>query len=135
MGRARQIQADALSARAFDRVRRIGMTLPKVESSVKYDGSPRLTLGGAFLAGLALDAEPDTLVVRYDLEERDCLLDDAPETYYITDAHAKHPVVLARLSRLDDAALRDLLTVSWKLTRPKARAGATSLRARRVSRP
>jgi hypothetical protein len=121
MGRARRIQADAFSTRAFERVRRIGMTLDGVEATVKYDGSPRLTRGGAFLAGLALDAEPDTLVVRYDLEERDALLEDAPDVYYLTDAHAKYAVILARLSRLDDAGLRDLLMVSWQLTQPKVR--------------
>jgi hypothetical protein len=87
----------------FDEVRIAGLQLPSVAAVTKYDGSPLLKLGGAFLAGLATHptAEPDTLVVRIDPEEREALLDDAPETYYLTDYYRRYPVVLARLSRLD----------------------------------
>ena len=75
------------------------------------------------MAGLAThrSAEPETLVVRADLEERECLLEDAPETYYLTDYYRRHPVVLVRLSRLDRDALRDLLSVSWRLTLAKGK--------------
>jgi hypothetical protein len=66
-------------------------------------------------------AEPGTLIVRVALEDRDALLEDAPETYYLTDYHRRYPVVLARLSRLDEDALRDLLWMSWRLTAVKAR--------------
>ena len=76
------------------------------------------------MAGLAThrSAEPDTLVVRTGFDERACLLEDAPETYYLTDYYRSHPVVLVRLSRIDRDALRDLLAVSWRLTLPKGRA-------------
>jgi hypothetical protein len=60
-------------------------------------------------------AEPATLVVRSGEEEREWLLADAPDTYYLTDYYRPHPVVLARLSHLNRAALRDLLSVSWRL--------------------
>ena len=108
---------------AFAVVREVGLTLAGVESATKYDGSPVLRVGGAFMAGMATDefAEADTLVVRYDLEERDALLEDAPETYYLTDYHRPYPVVLVRLSQIDRAALRDLLSVSYRLTLPKSR--------------
>ena len=71
----------------FEPVRAIGLTLPDVEAATKYDGSPVLKLGGSFLAGLAThpSAEPDTLVVRANREERRHLIEDAPETYYLTD--------------------------------------------------
>jgi len=110
-------------ADAFDAVRRIGLGLPNVEAAVKYDGSPVLRIGGAFMAGLAIhrSAEPHTLVVRVDIEERDALLEDAPDTYYLTDHYRPYPVVLVRLSRVNDDALRDLLAVSRRLTLPKAR--------------
>jgi hypothetical protein len=108
---------------AFDRVRRIGLTLPGVEATTRYDGSPRLTLGGCFLAGLATheSAEADTLVVRTVLEHRELLLEDAPDTYYVTDYYERYPLVLARLSALPDDALRDLLAMSRTLTLAKAR--------------
>ena len=101
----------------------VGLALPDVEATTKYDGSPVLKVGGAFMAGLAThrSAEPDTLVVRIGFEDRKRLLEDAPETYYLTDHYRIHPVVLARLSRVDRDALRDLLCVSWRLTLLKAR--------------
>ncbi len=113
-----QIPADV-----FERVRTVGLALPDVEAATKYDGSPVLKVGGAFMAGLAThrSAEPETLVVRAGFEERQCLLEDAPETYYLTDYYRSHPVVLVRLSRVDRDALHDLLSVSWRLTVPKAR--------------
>ena len=107
---------------AFERVKAVGLTLPDVEASIRYDGSPVLKARGCFMAGLATDltAEPDSLVVRVGFEEREYLLEDAPDTYYLTDYHRKHPVVLVRLSRIDRDALRDLLSVSWRLTVAKS---------------
>jgi hypothetical protein len=111
------------SAATFDIVRTVGLTLPDVESTTRYDGAPVLKLGGAFLAGLAThpSAEPGTLVVRAGFEEREGFLEDAPQTYYLTDSYRPYPVVLVRLSQIDRAALHDVLSVSWRLTAPKAR--------------
>jgi hypothetical protein len=111
------------SSDPFEIVRAVGLTLPHVEAATKYDGSPLLKVLGSFMAGLAThsSAEPATLVVRVDLEQRQCLLRDAPETYYVTDYFERYPVVLARLSRLDRDALHDLLSVSWRLALDKAR--------------
>jgi hypothetical protein len=110
-------------AATFDIVRMVGLTLPDVEAATRYDGSPVLKLGGAFLAGLAThpSAEPGTLVVRAGFDEREGFLEDAPETYYLTDSYRPYPVVLVRLSQIDRAALRDVLSGSWRLTAPKAR--------------
>lgn len=107
----------------FTVVQTVGLTLPDVEIATRYDGSPVLKLDGYFMAGLAThpSAEPNTLVVRCDLEERPLLLEDAPETYYVTDYYRKSPIVLARLGRLDPGALRDLLAMSWHLTAAKTR--------------
>ena len=114
----RQIREDA-----FETVRAVGLTLPNVQATTKYDGSPVLKLGGSFMAGLAThpSAEPDTLVVRVDDEQREWLIEDAPETYYLTDYYRKYPLVLVRLSRIDLDALRDVLSVSWRLTAAKTR--------------
>jgi len=69
-------------------------------------------------------AEPGTLVVRADLEHRDALLEDAPDTYYLTDYYRRYPLVLARLRRLDRDALHDLLSMSRRLTLSKRRAAS-----------
>jgi hypothetical protein len=113
----------ATPADCFEPVRRLGLALPDVEAATRYDGSPVLKLGGCFMAGLAMhpSAEPDTLVVRSGLEERDWLIEDAPETYYVTDYYRRYPLVLVRLSQIDRDALRDVLSVSRHLTSTKAR--------------
>ena len=107
----------------FETVRTVGLALPDVEATTRYDGSPVLKVGGCFMAGLAThrSAEPETLVVRIGSEERESLLEDAPETYYLTDYYRSYPLVLVRLSRIDRDALHDLLSVSWRLTAAKAR--------------
>ena len=120
-------------AEPFAIVRDIGLGLPDVEATMKYDGSPVLKLGGCFMAGLAghPSAEADTLVVRMAIEDRETLLEDAPEIYYVTDYYRPYPIVLARLALLDAAALRDLLTVSWRLTSARSQRRG---RGRRSSR-
>jgi hypothetical protein len=118
---------------AFEVVKAAGLLLQDVEAATKYDGSPVLKMRGCFMAGIAThrSAEPDTLVVRADFEQRECLLEDAPETYYVTDYYRHHPVVLVRLTRIDRAALRDLLAMSWRLTQAKA---DTRRQSRRIGR-
>ena len=107
----------------FEVVRTLGLAMPDVAAATKYDGSPVLKAGGSFMAGLARhpSTEPETLVVRIDLDDRAWLLDDAPETYYVTEYYRPYPVVLVRLARIDRAALIDLLAVSRRLALAKAR--------------
>jgi len=121
---------------AFDLVRRVGLTLPGVNATTKYDGSPVLKVDGRFMAGLAghRTADPNTLVVRADLEDRQCLIDDAPDTYYLTDYYRRYPVILVRLSRVGREALHDLLSVSWRLTLGKAQRSSRSAQ-RLAARP
>jgi len=109
-------------ATSFAIVRDVGITLPGVEAATRYDGTPVLQLHGIFVAGLAThrSAERNSLVVRVDLEERARLIEDAPETYYVTDYYRKYPLVLVRLSHVDRDALHDLLSVSSRLAAAKA---------------
>jgi hypothetical protein len=121
----KQTRTKHTAAEIFETVRAVGLALPGVEAATKYDGSPMLKVGGSFMAGLAMhpSAEPETLVIRADPEERECLMEDAPEAYYLTDYYRNHPVVLVRLSRLDRDALRDLLSMSRRLTLARRRNG------------
>ena len=107
----------------FTLVQDVGLSLQGVEATTKYDGSPVLKVNGIFMAGLAThpSADPDTLVVRAGLEDRERLVEDAPETYYLTDYYRKYPLVLVRLSHVEPDALHDLLSVSWRMTIAKTR--------------
>jgi hypothetical protein len=107
----------------FAPVRAIGLAMTGVEEATRYDGAVVLKAGGSFMAGIASDesAEADTLVVRCAFDDRDLLLEEAPETYYITEFYAKYPLVLVRLSAVTEDALRDLLSVSRRMALAKKR--------------
>lgn len=113
---------------AFEMVRELGCSLPNVQATTRYDGAPVLKVHGVFMAGLAMhpSAEPNTLVVRAGLEEREWLLEDAPETYYVTDFYRRYPLVLVRLSLLNREILRELLAKSWRMTIAKGRRARTT---------
>ena len=115
---------------AFEIVKTVGLALPEVEATTNWAGLPVLRVRGRFMASLAShrSAEPGTLIVRCALDDRERFLEDAPDTYYVTDYYRPYPVVLVRLSHLDRDALSDLLSVSWrmavdKLRRPTRRGG------------
>ena len=115
----------------FDTVRTLGLVLPEVEARTNWAGIPVLKVRRRFMAGLAShrSAESVTLVVRYTIEERGWLLDNVPDTYYLTDYCRPYPRVLVRLSRLNRDALRDLLSVSWRMAMAKTRASPLSHRS------
>ena len=110
-------------ADAFEVVKKLGAGLPHVEAATRYDGSPVLKVAGVFLAGLAThhSAEPNTLVVRADLDEREWFIEDAPDTYYLTDYYRRYPLILVRLQHVSRDALRELLVSSHRLSLPKTR--------------
>jgi len=106
----------------FDLVRTIAMSLPEVEDSTIH-GAPSLKVRGRLLACPAIDksAEPDSLAVRIDIDQRTELLAADGETYYVTDHYLNYPVVLVRLSRIHPDSLRDLLGMSWRFVTAKSR--------------
>lgn len=59
-------------------------------------------------------AEPNTLAVCIDFDQRDELIAEQPRTYYLTDHYVNYPCVLVRLSRIREDALRDLLLMGWR---------------------
>jgi hypothetical protein len=101
----------------FARLKELALAMPDLEAAIKYDGSQVLKVRGCFVAGLAThaSAERGTLVVRAEFDEREWLLEEAPDTYYVTDYYRPYPVVLVRLSHATDDALRDLLATSRRL--------------------
>jgi hypothetical protein len=114
----------------FETVRKIGLALPEVEDSTMY-GKLALKVRGKLLACLAVhkSAEPESLVVRIDLEQRAGLLEEAPETYYVTDHYRNYPAVLVRLSRIPIDQLRDLLGASWRFVTSESKKNQRSSRA------
>ncbi len=119
----------------FDTVRRLALALPNVEASITW-GSPALKIRGSLMACVAIhkSAEPNTLAVRIDFDQRAELMAAEPETYYLTDHYVNYPVVLVRLSAIHPDALRDLLGMSWKFVTSKASGRRRSRRTPKTRR-
>jgi hypothetical protein len=100
----------------FRTVRAIGLKLPGVEEGTMY-GSPALKLRGAMIACMTShkSAERNTLAVRADDAQRDALIAEAPEIYYVKPHYEGYSVVLVRLSRVSPDAMRDLLAGACRL--------------------
>jgi hypothetical protein len=104
----------------FDTVRKIGLALPGVEDGTAY-GNLALKAHGKLLACVPThrSAEPGSLVVKVDLEDRAELLAAAPDVYYVTEHYVGYPTVLVRLSRVNADVLRDLLGMAYKFVTRK----------------
>ena len=68
-------------------------------------------------------AEPNTLVVKMDFAQRDALIEEAPETYYLKDHYVNYPCVLVRLSRVQPDALRDLVQSAYRFVSSGSKKG------------
>ena len=105
----------------FDTVRNIGVALPGVEESTAH-GVPALKVHGKLLACVPANrsAEPDSLVVRVDFDDRAELLAADPDVYYVTEHYVGYNAVLVRLTRVNPDVLRDLLGMAYKFVTRKA---------------
>jgi hypothetical protein len=121
----------------FETVRNLGLGLPDVEESTAY-GCPALKVHGKLMACIPANpsAEPGSLVVRVDFNERAELLAEAPDVYYVTDHYVGYDAVLIRLSRINHDMLKDLLGMAYKFVtrsvapRPPARRRRAPLKNR-----
>ena len=80
-------------------------------------------------------AEPNSLVVMVDFAEREALIEDAPDTYYLKDHYVNYPCVLVRLDRIRLDALRDLVAGAYRFVSAKTRRKPVSGTRRRSDRP
>ena len=122
----------------FDTVREIGLKLPGAVVGTAY-GSPMLRVNGRIFAGIAINkqAEPNSLMVYVaDFDQRDALIEEDPDTYYVRPHYEAYPVVLVRLTRVTREALEDLVRGAHRvvsLKRPaRARARKSTSQRQRV---
>ena len=97
-------------------MRQIALTLPGAEEGTSY-GTPACKVKGKLFARLHQDGE--SLVVGVDFEEREILMNAAPEKFYITDHYLNYPWMLVRLSAVRPDEIRDLLVQSWRRAAPR----------------
>lgn len=104
----------------FGRVRKAAAGLPDIEETTSW-GAPALKVRGKMFVCQAINkqAEPNTLVVRMDIAQRDALIEEDPAVYYLKDHYIDYPCVLVRLARVHPDALRDLVQTAYRFVSPK----------------
>jgi hypothetical protein len=122
---------------SFRTVESIGRALPDVEVATTW-GTPALKVRGKMFVCIASNksAEPNTLVVMMDFPDRDALIEEDPDTYYLKEHYLNYPCVLVRLSRVHIDALRDLVNgahrfVSTRMHRRRGSATSAAPKPRR----
>lgn len=104
-----------MSKVTFDTLRKIANKLPGVEDGAAF-GKQALKVDGKLLACVPShkSAEPDSLALPIDPDDRAELIAAAPEVYYAPEHYLSYPMVLVRLSRVDPGVLRDLLGMAHR---------------------
>ena len=99
----------------FADVRRIASGLDGVEEATAY-GAFCLKVNKRMIACQAInkDAEPNSLMIRMPIDQRDELIAEQPDIYYLKPHYEPYPCVLVRLGKVHKDALKDLLTGAWR---------------------
>jgi hypothetical protein len=104
----------------YDTIRQVALTFPNVEESTSY-GTPALKVKGKLFVRWRNEEDPDTIVVKVPFEQREALMAEDPEIYFITDHYRNYPWVLVRLSKVHPDALHDLLQIGYRSALPMKR--------------
>ena len=94
----------------LSRVRAIARKLPGVEEGTTF-GFPAFKVGGGAFAWFPSkkEVEPGSLGVRMSILEREHRIAADPDVFYVTPHYKDYTSVLARVARMSDEALRELL--------------------------
>jgi hypothetical protein len=104
----------------YDTVRRMALTFPNVEEGTSYK-TPALKVKGKLFVRWRTEADPDTIVLKMPLDQREELMAGDPETYFITDHYRNYAWVLVRLSKVHPDALHELLHIGYSNASPARR--------------
>ena len=85
-----------------------------------YFGKPAVFVAEKFLTRVHTKEEAMVLAVG-SMEMRDVMLEAEPKLFYITDHYKNFPYLLARLTKLDKATLKDLLSARLLQIESKAK--------------
>jgi hypothetical protein len=115
-------------ALSFDDVCAMALALPGVEVGFGW-GQKALKVRGKLMACPAIhrSAEPGSLVFKLGIGERERLMRENPDVFYIAEHYVKYPSLLVRLARISRNDMQDLLYRAWEFSgggippKPKAR--------------
>ena len=99
---------------AFENLRLAAAGLPGIVESTSY-GTPSLHVGRKFLCRVK---DPATIVLMCPLEEKEMLVEAAPDVYFETDHYRGWPAILVRVERIAPAELRHRLRRAYLMQAP-----------------
>ena len=116
---------------SFASVVEAARSLPDPEQSMTWDADA-VKVHGKLLACQAThkSAEPNSIVVKIPIDQREELIAAEPDVYYLTEHYVNYPSVLVRLSKINRDALRDLLGMAGKLAGASTRKKRPTRRSR-----
>ena len=112
----------------FEEVTMIALSLENLEQSTSY-GTAAFKAGKKLIARLKEDGQ--TLVVATTFEEREAMMAEEPETYFMTEHYRNYPLVLVRLPQVNADVMRDLLKRALRLASASPRSARAKRRASR----
>ncbi len=98
----------------LERVKALALALPATCEKPSY-GTPGFFVEKKLFARIKEDGA--TLVVYNN--ERDELIAEDPDAFYITDHYLNYPLVLINLLKIKQAKLKELLKISWQIRASK----------------
>jgi hypothetical protein len=99
-----------------EQARTLLLSFPGVSEAPCY-GTPGFRLREKLLARFHEDRA--SLVLAVEEDTRDFLIKHCPKVFYVTDHYVGYPYVLARMSAVKEADLRDLVEAMWRQHAPK----------------
>jgi hypothetical protein len=95
----------------WETVRKIGLAMPGVEDATSY-GTAALKVKKKLF--VRLREEGDVIVIPMPFEQREVLMAEAPEKYFITDHYLNYKYMLVRLTKVSEDEIRDLLKGAYR---------------------
>ncbi|CAK7255213.1 MULTISPECIES: MmcQ/YjbR family DNA-binding protein [unclassified Shinella] len=96
------------------RLQRLAAGLPGVETGTSY-GTPALKVAGKLFLRIK---DAGTLVLMAPMDEKERLIEMAPEIYHETDHYKGWPALLLRAAVIDDAELQQRMAEAWRRKAP-----------------
>lgn len=102
----------------FEEIRQIALSFPEVEEHLVF-GGPTFKIRKRFLACIA-KIDENTLVLKVpDRLEREYLLTEHTDCYYMAEHYENFECVLVRMPLADPNELRNLFEDAWRAYAPK----------------
>ena len=98
----------------YDDVRKLALQLPNVEEGKSY-GTAALKVKKKLF--VRLKEEGDVIVLKMPFDQREAMMAEAPEKFFITDHYLNYEWILVRLPEVTAPEMRDLLKVAHRAAR------------------